>query len=130
MKPTFAKALKSAAITSAFVLVLNHTWNAIAINLLDVATPNGPWIIAVSFSSVVPLLLAGVVYYFMEKFTEKGTMLFTTLSVVLTLLSLYSSFMPVMPDGTAAPAGFPLLSAPMHLIAGFSAALGIPRFSK
>lgn len=51
MKPTFANALKSVAITSAFVPVLNHTCNAIAINFLEAVTPKGPCI-AVSFSGL------------------------------------------------------------------------------
>lgn len=130
MKPTITQALKGAAISAVIALLLNHVWNQIAGNFLNATPPAGPWLAMLSFSSVFPLLLAGVVYFLLEKYTQKGALIFTILSVVLTVLSLFSVFQPVMPDGTPTPQNFALLAAPMHLIAGLTAAFGIPRFSK
>lgn len=130
MKPTLVQSIKAAAISAVIAVIANHIWNLIATKALGAVAPSGPWLIAITFSSMVPLLLAGTLYYLLERFTSKGALIFTSVSVLLTFLSLYSSFMTVMPDGTPVPAGFPVLSVPMHLIAGFSAAFGIPRFSK
>ena len=57
-------------------------------------------------------------------------MIFVVISAVFTIVSLYGTVQPVLPDGTPAPDGFTLLTMPMHLIAGAVAIWGIPKFSK
>ena len=130
MKPTITQALKGALISGVIALVLNQIWNFIALHFLGSVAPAGPWAFMVGFSSVFPLLIAGLVYFLLEKYTGNGDKIFVILSVVLTVLSTYSNFQPVLPDGTTTPQGFALLTVPMHFIAGFAAAFGIPRFSK
>ncbi len=130
MKPTIKQALKGALISGAIALVLNQIWNFIALHFLNAVAPAGPWTLMVCFSSVLPLLLAGLVYFALEKYTNNGAKIFTAVAIVLTLLSIYPSFQPIMPDGTAAPQNFALLSVPMHFVAGLAAAFGIPRFSQ
>ena len=130
MKPTLTQALKGALISGVIALVINQIWNFIALHFLNAVAPAGPWTIMVCVSSVVPLLIAGLLYFALEKYTSKGATIFTVVAVVLTMLSIYQNFQPVMPDGTATPQNFAILSVPMHFIAGFAAAFGIPRFSK
>ena len=130
MKPTITQALKGALISGVIALVVNQTWNFIATHFLNIAAPAGPWAIMICVSSVVPLLIAGLLYFALEKYTNNGATIFTVVAVVLTVLSIYQSFQPVMPDGTATPEHFALLSVPMHFVAGLLAAFGIPRFSK
>ena len=130
MKPTITQALKGALISGVIALVTNQIWNFIALHFLGAVAPAGSWTIMVGVSSVVPLLLAGVVYFLLEKYTRNGTKIFTALSIVLAVLSVYGNFQPVLPDGTATPQGFSLLTVPMHFTAGLAAAFGIPRFSK
>ncbi len=130
MKPTITQALKGAFISGVIALVVNQIWSFIALHFLSSLAPAGPWQIMVAVSSIVPLLLGGVVYFLLEKYTSNGAKIFTGISVVLTVLSIYGNFQPVLPDGTATPQGFALLTVPMHFVAGFAAAFGIPRFSK
>ena len=130
MKPTFTQALKGAIISAAIAVVVNHIWNQIATNALHAQGVPGPWLIMVTVSSIVPLLLAGVVYFLLEKYTGIGAKIFAGLAVVLTVLSVYGNFQPTLPDGTPTPEGFALLTVPMHFVAGLIAAFGIPKFSK
>ncbi len=130
MKPTIKQVLKGALISGAIALVLNQIWNIIALNFLGAVSPPGPWTVMVSFSSVFPLLLAGIVYFALEKYTVSGTKIFVGIAIVLTILSCYPNFQPLLPDGTAAPQNFALLTVPMHFVAGLAAAICIPRLSK
>jgi hypothetical protein len=41
-------------------------------------------------------------------------------------VSCIAPFTPVLPDGSPVPPGFPLLTVPMHVIAGLMAAIVIP----
>jgi len=130
MKPTITQALKGAAISAAIAVVLNHIWNQIATNVLSAQSVPGPWLLMLTLSSIIPLLLGGLVYFLLEKYTSNGTKIFIGLALVLTVFSIFGNFKPTLPDGTPTPYHFALLTVPMHFIAGLSAALGIPKFSK
>ncbi len=130
MKPTITQALKGALISGVIALVFNQIWSFIALHFLGSVAPAGPWAIMVAVSSIAPLLLAAVVYFLLEKYTSNGSKIFTALCIVLAVLSVYGNFQPVLPDGTATPQGFAILTLPMHFAAGLAAAFGIPRFSK
>ncbi len=130
MKPSITQTLKAALTSGVIALVLNQIWNFIALNYLNAMAPAGPWIILVGTSSVIPLLLAGVVYFLLEKYTSKGSLIFIITALILTVFSIYPNLQTTLPDGTAAPQNFALLSIPMHFIAGLAAAFGIPHFSK
>ena len=130
MKPTITQALKGALISGVIALVVNQIWSFSALHFLGAVAPAGPWAIMVGVSSVAPLLFAAVVYFLLEKYTNSGAKIFAAISILLTVLSIYSNFQPVLPDGTATPQGFALLTVPMHFVAGLAAAFGIPRFSK
>lgn len=86
--------------------------------------------VSISLSSILPLVIAGLVFYFLASKLKNGATVFSIASIVLGVLSLYSSFQPVLPDGSAVPQGFALLTAPMHIVAALCAAIGIPKFSK
>ncbi len=130
MKPSITQTLKAALTSGVIALVLNQIWNFIALNYLNAMAPAGPWTVLVCTSSIIPLLLAGVVYFLLEKYTSKGSLIFTITALILTVLSIYPNLQATLPDGTAAPQNFALLSIPMHFIAGLAAAFGIPHFSK
>jgi Family of unknown function (DUF6069) len=127
-KPTIVQSLKGGLIAGVIAASANLAWNFIAQSMGSVAPPN--FAIAVAMSSILPLVLGGVFYFLLVKFTAKGKMIFLIVSGVFTLLSLYGPMQPMMPDGTPTPEGFAMLTIPMHIIAGGAAIWGIPKFAK
>lgn len=125
---TIGTALKAALAAGVVAAVFNLVYYFIYTSAVGIGpSPINP--VTTAASSVIPLLIAGVVYYFVGGKLKNGNTIFTILSIVLGLLSLVSSFQTQMPDGTTAPEGFALLSGPMHLIAAAAAAFGIPYFA-
>jgi hypothetical protein len=61
----------------------------------------------------------------------KGKLVWYIVGVAFSLLSLFPVFnTPQLPDGTVLDSTFPLLAGPMHIISGFLATWGIPKWSK
>ncbi|MCZ8355350.1 MAG: hypothetical protein O9340_11480 [Cyclobacteriaceae bacterium] len=120
--------LKAGAISGFIGMGLNHGWSIVAQQLGSVA-PEG-FTMAVTISSVFPILIAAVVYYLMIKFLKKGKSVFVVLGSLFLLFSLYGPLQPIMPDGSPTPEGFALLTIPMHFISGITAIAGIIRWSK
>ena len=127
-KPTFVQALKGGVIAGAIAAALNLVWNFIAQSMGSEPPPN--FQMGVIMASIFPLLIGAIFFFLLTKFTAKGKMIFLIISGVFTLLSLFGTMQPTMPDGTATPEGFMFLAMPMHLIAGGMAMWAIPRFSK
>ena len=120
--------LKAGAISGFIGMGLNHIWSMIAQQLGSVA-PEG-FVMAVTISSIFPVLIAALVYYLMVKFLKNGQSVFVVLGSLFLLFSLYGPLQPIMPDGSPTPEGFALLTIPMHFISGITAMLGIIRWSK
>ena len=127
-KPTFVQALKGGAIAGAIAALINVVWYFIAQSLGSVPPPD--FLMGVVMASIFPLLIGASLFFLLTKFTGKGTMIFLVISGVFTLLSLFGTMQPTLPDGTPIPDGFVLLTMPMHLIAGGVAMWGIPKFAK
>ncbi|MBX9782149.1 MAG: hypothetical protein K2X48_02545 [Chitinophagaceae bacterium] len=128
MKIQFTSVLKAALASGAIAAVLNLIYlfaykAATGINAPVINTGS------VTGASIVPLLVAGVVFFFLAGKLKNGKTIYTVMAIVLGLLSLGGSFQSQLPDGSAAPGGFALLTAPMHLIAAAAAAFGIPYFT-
>ena len=92
MKPTITQALKGAAISAAIAVVLNHIWNQVATNVFSTQGVPGPWLLMLTLSSIIPLLLGGLVYFLLEKYTSNGTKIFIGLALVLTVFSIFGNF--------------------------------------
>ena len=127
IKPTFKQAIVGGLISGVIAAPLNEIWDFIAVAFGSIAPPN--FMVAVVISSIVSLLIGAVLYFLLMKYSKRGRMIFLAVSTVFTLLSLYATMQPVMPDGSATPHGFALLTIPMHLIAGGVAMWGIPKYS-
>jgi hypothetical protein len=126
---TFLKAIKGGLISGLIGAGLNNLWSLLAQALGSVPPPGFP--IAVTMSSVFPLMVGSILYFLLVKFSDKGHRIFVVTAVVFTLFSLYPIIsMTEMPDGTPLVEGFKLLTLPMHLISGALAVWGIPKFSK
>jgi hypothetical protein len=126
---TFLKALKGGAIAGLIAAGLNNIWSLIA-NALGATIPSG-FALAVTMSSIFPLLIGGILFFVFVRFVPKGKLVWIALSVAFILFSFYPVFSnPQLPDGTVLDDTFPLLAGPMHVISGFLAVWGIPRWSK
>ena len=126
---TLLKALKGGAIAGLIGAGLNNIWALIA-NALGATVPSG-FALAVTMSSILPLLIGALVYFLLVKFAPKGYLIWLVLSIGFTLLSFFPVFnTPQLPDGTLLDSTFPLLVGPMHAISGFLAAWGIPKWGR
>ena len=75
--------------------------------------PNQPMtVLPVIMASVVPALLASVIFYLLEKFTKNAFKIFGIVSLLLMLISMYGPF-GVIPDVTT---GYALVLCVMHII--------------
>jgi hypothetical protein len=126
---TFIKALKGGAIAGLIGAGLNNIWTLIA-NALGSTVPPG-FVMAVTMASIFPLLIGAIIYFFLKKYTSKGTMIWLAVSIGFTLFSFFPVFNTTqLADGTIVDSTFPLLVGPMHAISGFLAIWGIPKWSK
>jgi hypothetical protein len=126
---TFVKALRGGAIAGLLGVGLNNIWSLVA-NALGATIPPG-FALATTVSSLFPVVVASVIYFLLVRFSEKGYLLWLAVSIAFTLISFYPVFTTTqLPDGTIVDETFPLLAAPMHVISGFLAVWGIPRWSK
>ncbi|MES2620641.1 MAG: DUF6069 family protein [Bacteroidota bacterium] len=129
MKPTLKQALKGATIAAVVAIILNELWDLAGVIFLGFENPTSDFQVRIILSTLIPILIAGGLYFLFEKYTSMGTLIFQVVTLTLALISLYSSFITTWPDGTVVSPDFPVLSIPMHLIAGLSAAFLIPKFS-
>lgn len=126
---TFLKTVKGGAIAGLIGAGLNNIWSLMA-NAMGASIPPG-FALAVTMSSIFPLLVGAVIYFLLQKYTSKGTVIWLALTIGFTLLSFFPVFnTPQLPDGTVLDNTFPLLVGPMHAISGFLGIWGIPKFSK
>jgi hypothetical protein len=128
-KPTFVQVLKGGLISGVIAVVLNGIWNVIAQSGMGIQAPLIGFT-QTTLASIIPMMIGAVLFFLLVKYTAKGDLIFAIIAIVFTILSLYGTIQPVLPDGSPAPEGFTTLTLPMHLIAGGVAVWGIPRFSK
>ncbi len=92
-KLNFKQIMKAAGIAAGLAAVLNavlffvlHTSGVFTDNIL--IQPGMPLtVVPVLLSSIIPTLLAGGVFFLLERFTSKGFLIFGIISIVLLLLS-------------------------------------------
>lgn len=128
-KPTFLQVLKGGAIAGLIGVGVNNLWSLVA-NSLGATIPGG-FALAVTMSSIFPVLIGSVIFFALVRFLSKGIIIWYAVAAAFTLLSLFPVFnTPTLPNGTVLDSTFPLLAVPMHFISGFLATWGIPRWSK
>ncbi|NBW36154.1 MAG: hypothetical protein EBR30_14260 [Cytophagia bacterium] len=126
---TFVKALKAGLIAGVIGAGINNIWTLIA-SALGATIPPG-FFMAVTISSILPVVVGALLFFVFVRFLPKGQLMWLVLSIGFTLFSFYPVFTtPQLPDGTVLDSTFPLLAAPMHAFSGLLAIWGIPRWSK
>ena len=84
---TFLKAVKAAGIAGLIGAGANNIWSLIA-NALGATIPPG-FALAVTLSSLFPVLIGGIIYFLLMKYTAKGKTVWYVIGVVfLTLIIL------------------------------------------
>jgi hypothetical protein len=81
---------------------------------------------SVALASVLSVLLAAGVYLLLSRGFTIATPLYAMGCLLSAGASCIAPFTPMLPDGTPTPPGFPLLTIPMHLMAGVMAAIVVP----
>lgn len=126
---TFFKAIKGGTVAGLIGAGLNNIWSLIA-NALGATIPPG-FVLAITMSSIFPLLIGAILFFVFVRFVPRGKLAWIGLAIAFTLFSFYPVYStPQLPDGTVLDDTFPLLVGPMHVISAFLAIWGIPRWSK
>lgn len=126
---TFTKALKAGFIAGLIGAGINNLWSFLAASLGATVPPG--FAMAVTISSMLPVMLGAMLFFIFIRFLPKGRLLWVVLSIAFILFSFYPVFTtPQLPDGTILDDTFPLLVGPMHAFSGFLAVWGIPKWSK
>ena len=111
---------------AALAAAVNLGWRQIYPSLTGYALPAFFDPTSVGVASALPVLLAAGVYLLLSRAFTIATPLYVMGCLASAVASCVAPFTPVMPDGTATPAGFQLLAIPMHLLAGLMAAVVVP----
>lgn len=126
---TIGKALKAGAMAGAIGAGANSLWSFIAASLGATIPPG--FFMGIILSSIFPVIIGSLIFFGLLKLTGKGQLIWYIIGIGFTLFSFYPVFnTPQLPDGTLLDSTFPLLAGPMHLISGFLATWGIPKWSK
>ncbi len=118
--------LTGGLIAGIIAAVLNNIYHTTYTAITGVEAPSVINFISVAAASIVPLVLASLVYYGFSKSTNKPTMVFLILTAFLTVASSGLMAISQLPNRTPVPDGFIGLALPMHYIAGVVAAICIP----
>ncbi|MGI8671689.1 MAG: hypothetical protein ACR2LU_03680 [Luteitalea sp.] len=113
-------------LAAALAVAGNLSWRAAFPSITGYVVPDVIGTIPVILSSVLSVLLAAGIYLLLARGLTIATPLYVVGCLAVAAASCVVAFMPAMPDGTAPPAGFPLLTIPMHLLAGLMAAAVVP----
>lgn len=119
---TYKNVLKAAFRGSLIASGINIAWLYSLEFLLKISGLPKGFPLAVVLSTIIPLLLGAILYVVFVKNFKKGEVMFLMLASGFTLLSLFPSFEPILPDGNPAPENFALLTVPMHF---FAAVIGV-----
>lgn len=127
---TLVQSLKAGLIASAAVAAVNLVYHFVYVAITGIILPPPIGPVPVIFSSFMPTMLASLGWFGLGKFLpSRAQTVFVVVVMALALLSITGSFSDPLPDGSPAPAGFALWSAPMHVVAGVFTAWLVPRFA-
>jgi hypothetical protein len=108
--------------------VVNNAYQLIYTAVTGFSAREAVNIFTVSLASIIPLVLAGLVYYLLSRNTSKPTMYFIILAVILTMFSERLRVFALFFYNYDVPVEFYSLIIPMNFIAGSVAAIVIPMY--
>ena len=119
---TYKNSLRAALRGSLIASGINIAWLYSLEYWLNITGLPKGFPLAVVISTLIPILLAALLYVIFVKNFQKGEVMFLLLAAGFALLSIFPSFEPILPDGNPAPANFAMLTVPMHF---FAALIGV-----
>jgi hypothetical protein len=130
MSKIFYNCIKAAFKVGIMASVVNILWFIAAKIILLIDYPSVKWYF-VLVATMLPILLAGVVYYLLYSATSRHhRILFIIGCIAVIILTLFGGpLSPVLPDGSPSTRDFQVLTIPMHCVAGFMAAFMIPAWN-
>jgi hypothetical protein len=118
-----SSALLAGLIAGIASAVINNLYHALYVSATGNTFPELS-LISIALVSLIPSVLGGLVYYALTRFTPRARLVFTVLGLAFAVLTIAPQFVqPLHP-------GFGWAIAPLHLIAGVSAVLLIPRLAR
>ena len=113
-------------VASAIAATINLAWRNAYPGLTGYTVPAAIDPVSVAVATVLSIWLAAGVYLLLSRGFVIATPLYVIGCVATAATTCIAPFTPVLPDGMPVPPGFPLLTIPMHLIAGLMAAVVVP----
>lgn len=113
-------------LAAAVAVAGNLAWRAAFPATFGEPVPDAIDATSVTTATALSVLLAAGVYLLLARGLRIATPLFIVGAIVTAAASCVATFTPFLPDGLPAPASFPHLAIPMHMIAGLSAAIVVP----
>ncbi|MFP4089190.1 MAG: hypothetical protein ACLFT3_02705 [Cyclobacteriaceae bacterium] len=116
------------AVAGAIAAVINNIYHLTYSAITGFTAKEAVNIFTVSLASIVPLIIAGYVYYLLARYTSKGTTYFIVLSVLLTMFTERLRVFAIFFYQYDVPVEFYSMIIPMNFIAGAIAAAVIPLY--
>ena len=113
-------------VASACAAAINLAWRDAYPGLTGYTVPALIDPVSVVIATVLSIWLAAGVYLLLSRGFVIATPLYVVGCLATAATTCIAPFTPVLPDGMPVPPGFPLLTVPMHLIAGVVAAAVVP----
>lgn len=123
----FQRVIRFTGIAMLVAVILNNVWMILYQTISENAFPDVIHFGSVTGASALPIAFAGLFFFLLAKYFGRGKLIFIILASIFMLASLFGPMAPELPDGRIMPQGFAALTVPMHLVAGLSAILFIPR---
>jgi hypothetical protein len=113
-------------VAAACAAAANLVWRGMFPGLTGYTVPQLIDPTSVVLATVLSVLLAAGVYLLLSRGFIIATPLYVVGCLATAIATCVAPFTPVLPDGMPVPAGFPLLTIPMHMMAGVIAATVVP----
>jgi hypothetical protein len=113
-------------VASASAAAINLAWRNAYPGLTGYTVPAAIDPPSVAIATVLSIWLAAGVYLLLSRGFVIATPLYVVGCAATAASTCIAPFTPVLPDGMPVPEGFPLLTIPMHLVAGLMAAVVVP----
>ena len=127
-KPGIKAFLMGAFISGIIGAILNNVYGSLYSSVTGFSLPEVVNVFSITLASILPVLVGGLFYFALSRFTPKATLIFIIVGAVFTFVSLASPLQPQLPDGSPTPGGFAGLTLPMHIISGVVVLYVLPRY--
>lgn len=115
-KPGIKVYLIGGLIAGILAAIVNNLYSYLYTAFTGVSVPEVINFGSVTGASILPAMVASLIYFALSRISGRATLIFAVIGVVFTLLSFGGPLQDQLPDGSLAPEGFAGLTLPMHII--------------